>query len=293
MIRLDRPAALRVKGAKVCGDSIRVPCPVHGSKTDSLSLGTGKKGHAIWHCFAGCDPTSVRDKLVEMKVLHMDTAAFDDEQKREQKRLQDQKRTQEWIRRTFAGGKSKPSGAMVGYLTGRSIPQETILAALEGGGPILRWSSGGVYERMLAAVMHDTNGFTGLHMTTLWADGTKTRKCNGAIKGGAIRLGGKPSARALCIAEGIETALAWSALNPFFMGPTWSVISASGIQNFVPPAGIKRLYVAADFDGASITGYERLAARSDIQERGIEVKLKLPPRYGIDFNDVLIERCAR
>ena len=287
MIRLDRPAALRVKGSKVRGDSIRMPCPVHGSRADSLSLSIGRKGHAIWYCFAGCDPDAVRDQLIEMGVLTMDKQMKNWE--REQDRHeQEVKRKLKWCRALYADGLHAPGLIAKAYFQGRGLLHHWDVNV-----PLLRFRRRQDEEQILAPVTDTKNDLIGLHITTIRSDGSKERKCHGQVKGGAIRLGGGTTTGLVCIAEGIETAYAWAAMNPVYGGPTWSVISANGIASFEPQGGTTCINVAADFDGASITGFERLARRRDIQNRGITVRLLLPDEYGTDFNDVLINRCAR
>ena len=286
MIRLNRAAALSMKGAHVRGNGIRLPCPVHGGKSESLSLGNGKKGHAIWNCFAGCDPDVVRDRLIEAGVLIMDKQMKNWE--REQDRHeQDVKRKLKWCRAVYEDGSPIAGPDVRAYLIHRGV-----FAQWRAEPPLLRFPMRNNGAQIFAPVTDAENRLIGLHITTIRPDGSKERKCHGQVKGGAIRLGGNTTTGLICIAEGIETAYAWAAMNPVYGGPTWSVISANGIASFEPPKGATCINVAADFDGASITGFERLARRRDIQDRGITVKLLLPEEYGTDFNDLLLKRLA-
>lgn len=106
------------------------------------------------------------------------------------------------------------------------------------------------------------------------------------ISGGAVRLF-EPT-ESLGIAEGIETACGAYEL---FRIPTWSVISTSGIESFVPPAGITMLTVFADND-RNFAGQKAafaLAARlkTDARFRHIEVDVKVPSRPDTDWLDEL------
>jgi len=44
---------------KVGADKYRAPCPVHGSRSLTLSIGEGENGVPVIHCHAGCPPESV------------------------------------------------------------------------------------------------------------------------------------------------------------------------------------------------------------------------------------------
>lgn len=41
-----------------------VCCPAHEDRTPSLSIGDGRKGNLIYHCFGGCRPEDVRDAIL-------------------------------------------------------------------------------------------------------------------------------------------------------------------------------------------------------------------------------------
>ena len=105
-----------------------------------------------------------------------------------------------------------------------------------------------------------------------------------SVAGMAIRLW--PVAESIGIAEGIETAIACHAL---FGVPTWSVISASGMEQFIPPAGVTELVIFADRD-KSYTGQAAayaLAKRLTLGTK-IHVTVKMPDDMG-DFNDELLK----
>lgn len=65
--------------------------------------------------------------------------------------------------------------------------------------------------------------------------------------GGAIRLV-EPNGSVLCVAEGLETAL--SVLEAMQL-PTWSLVSATFLEMFIPPEGIKQVLVFVDKDRPS------------------------------------------
>ena len=155
------------------------------------------------------------------------------------------------------------------------------------------WQDGklqGTYPAMVGLVS-DPDGKPLTYHRTFIKDGKKApvqapRKIMPAARdttGAAIRLW--PISESMGIAEGIETALACHAL---FGRPTWSAISAGGLERFIPPAGIRELMIYADRD-ASYTGQaaayalaKRLARDTDIT-----VMVSLPDLVG-DFADQLL-----
>lgn len=148
----------------------------------------------------------------------------------------------------------------------------------------------GTFPVMLAAVVSPTGQLVTAHRTFL-AGGKKApvprakKLMPGAsLDGAAIRL--SPVSRCLGIAEGIETALAAAEL---FGVPVWSCISTSGIESFVPPAGVEEVIVFADNDEnfAGQAAAYRAAHRLSIKGYGGEVVV--PPEPG-DWLDVLTER---
>lgn len=275
-LRLNRSAALAVKGAHRAGENIRMPCPVHRGGHDTLSVGEGKK-EPVWHCFAGCDANAVRDALIDMGILEKTNdkmRAQNDAywRKRDAEKL-------EWIKRLWREGTALLNGeAPQAYFRSRKLPLDIVHDSAP---HQLRWHR--QRNAILARVSDDEGNGIGLHVTTLHRDGNTTRKAHGTLKGGAIRLFSADPGEMLAIAEGIETAIAFAALNPN-VRPVWSLISATGIAGFTPSPCVKHVIVAADFDGAGITAWERLSKRLDIA-----CELRLPGGeacYGSDWNDV-------
>ena len=269
----DRGAALAVKGAYKQGDRVRMPCPVHGG-TDALTIGPGTKKAVVWHCHAGCDYRDVGEELEKMGIIKREARPNAERGEAEKKR-----RTLDWIKRKWdaASWKEGPFGY---YFKERGIP---LYVGREDGavGHVLRFHPDG---EMLAKVTDSDGKMIGLHRTIFHSGGRKERKAHGTLKGGSIKLSTPNPGNKIAIAEGIETALAYHALFPE-VGPVWSLISAGGIQGFEPPPSVNKVIVAADFDGAGITAFERLRKRLS----GIRVEIHLPPEYGMDWNDALLE----
>jgi DNA primase len=153
-----------------------------------------------------------------------------------------------------------------------------------------------MYPAMAAPVVGIDGNQVGVHMTYLRADGAGKadfphrdwqRECRGVVRGGAIRLGSHNPDHELIIAEGIETTL--SAMQIFDL-PGWSAVSAGGLKSLELPPVVRRVLVAADNDTAgrqtALTAYQRWTGE------GREVRVKVPPNAGDDFNDVLARRAT-
>lgn len=132
-----------------------------------------------------------------------------------------------------------------------------------------------------------------IHRTFLTFDGRKKeiespKKLMPSLKkmnGGAIRLF-DPEDGVIGVAEGIETALAVKELTGI---PTWSVVSASLMEAFVPPVGIKAVFVFADRD-KNFAGQKAAytLANKLVVKNKIEADVRLPVMIG-DFLDQLNE----
>ena len=134
-----------------------------------------------------------------------------------------------------------------------------------------------------------------LHRTFLSANGggkadiKNPKKILPALKpmaGGAIRLFDLDGP-VLCVAEGIESALAVYELTG---KPTWSLVSATLMESFKPPREVKEVWVFGDND-VTWTGQKAaytLANRLIVQNK-LVVKVYIPQQPG-DFLDDLIKR---
>jgi len=147
------------------------------------------------------------------------------------------------------------------------------------------------HPAMLASVMDSTGRCLSVHRTYLTSTGEKAavktvRKLmppSDRLHNVAIRLAA-PADGWLAVAEGVETALAYSTL---WRVPCWSTVSAGLLESFEPPQDVTLLIIAGDND-RSYTGQAsayKLAKRL-VQERpGIEVRVHLPICDGSDFAD--------
>lgn len=108
------------------------------------------------------------------------------------------------------------------------------------------------------------------------------------ISGGFIKLGDfSPEAGRLGIAEGVETAMSAGILHEM---PVWSIISAFNFKNFVPPEGVKELFIFADNDANFIGQKEAYTAASVLAQKfkSLKISVVIPSEVNSDWNDVLI-----
>jgi putative DNA primase/helicase len=152
--------------------------------------------------------------------------------------------------------------------------------------------------QMVAKIISpDGSHAVNIHRTFLDREGRKAsmEKVKFLMKGdtpagSAIRL--SPVVDEMGIAEGIESARAAEKL---FRVPTWAAIHAAGVEKFMPPEGIKRLWIFGEND-LSFTSHAvsyALARRLTNAKEPIEAKVKIPEDVGFDWDDVLMNAAGR
>lgn len=130
-----------------------------------------------------------------------------------------------------------------------------------------------------------------LHVTYLTPDGRKalgdrSRLMFGPTTQCAVRLAPIAAGGVLAVAEGIETAAAFTVLHGL---PCWAALSTSGLQNFLAPEGVKRLVIAADRDDKTGAGMEAAKALAERARRLCDVEIHPAPE-GKDWADALKEK---
>lgn len=154
------------------------------------------------------------------------------------------------------------------------------------------------YPAMLAAMQGADGQVVTLHRTYL-EHGAKApiAECKkllcGGISGAAVRLF-EPTAE-LCVAEGIETAL---AVHLRTGKPVWAALSATNLAKLWIPARVKRVAIYADHDAgyAGQAAAYALAKRLKGEIKGAgprEVDVHVPRHADTDWADVLLERTRR
>ena len=86
----------------------------------------------------------------------------------------------------------------------------------------------------------------------------------------------------LAVAEGIETALSVMQMTGL---PAVAALSASGMRGLRWPTQVRKLWIAADNDGAGLAAAQVLRGRA--RRAGLRARIKVPANGKNDFNDLL------
>jgi putative DNA primase/helicase len=142
---------------------------------------------------------------------------------------------------------------------------------------------------MLAAISTCAGDLVTLHRTYLDLHGHKAPVSSpkkvmspttpGALRGATIQL--FAATTLLALTEGLETAIAVNLLSGW---PTWSCVSASGLEQVEVPDTITTLYICADHDAAGLRAAYALARRQAYHRT---VRVLVPPCLGEDWHNVL------
>ncbi len=266
------------------------PCPACGGKDrfrfDDLD-GTGSSFCSM------CGATDGVGLLMKVRGLEFKDAAKEVERvvgfvkPGKLKAVQSDESKIEALRRMWQESRPVAEGDDVSrYLAGRGLMPVAGLR-LHAGLSYREGDETGRYPAMLALIQAPDGSGASIHRTYL-LDGKKAPVLKPKkimpglpISGGAVRL--SPVGCHLGIAEGIETALACSEA---FLVPTWAAISSSGMESWVPPAGVESVTVFGDND-ENFTGQRAafvLAHRLALA--GIKVDVQIPEQAGTDWADL-------
>lgn len=273
-------------GGNVTGDRGTFPGPGHSRRDRSLSLyDTGER--IVFNSFAGDDAGAVQAYLAGAGLDVGASRAASPEERREMAkarraaRLEYERRDAEHRRIAMAlyPADGELSGEALDYLAGRGLSAPDPHAELRFVANCPRSPYNPADQRSGAAIVArvvDPYGEPlGVHVTFLRP---KFRMMLGPQSGGVVRLS-QPT-KTLAVAEGIETALAYTQLTGV---PCWAARSALGLEQFKPPTGVERLIIAADGDAAGMRGAEALY---DSCRRYVHASIDAAPG-GLDWNDVL------
>ncbi|MFW0776101.1 MAG: toprim domain-containing protein [Rickettsiales bacterium] len=192
--------------------------------------------------------------------------------------------------------KSRPAGLLVEpYLKSRGLELPQYLGECpshdywetDENGDLVKHGS---FPCMVASLRDESGQVLGSHITFLdgnrKASVTSAKKINGEAPNGAVaRL--YDITPTLGIAEGIETAIACKIL---FGVNTWAALNTAFMEKFTPPEGVRNVIVFADNDENYAGHKAAFTLAHKLKIKGYGVKVKFPPRAGMDFNDVLLEQ---
>ena len=138
------------------------------------------------------------------------------------------------------------------------------------------------WPALLAAVTDLDGSITGVLRTWLARDGSgkaplaTPRRSMGRLLGHGVRLG--DASDILAAGEGLETMLPLRVVLPAL--PVVAALSATHLAAFIPPSGLRRLYIARDNDRVGRRAAEMLGAR--VHADSIEAVVLTP--HWDDFN---------
>ena len=275
------------------GRGWRCRCPLHQGQ--SLTLRDGDGGRLLAWCFGGCDSRDVFIELRRRALLDGRTTGY----RRPSPQTLQREDVAQTARALAIWHEARPAAGTIveNYLGSRGILLDAWPAALRfhPACPRPRDEVGNLrppLPAMMAMVEHAQRGPVAVHATYLRPDGSgkadipkKQQKASfGPIKGGAVRLGIPRAGEWLAVGEGTETTLSVAAACAM---PGWAALSAGGIRSLVLSREATHVVICADHDASGVG--ERVArdAAARWLAEGRRVKLALPPRAGIDFNDIL------
>lgn len=276
------------------------PCPWCGGK-DRFRF-TDKDGSGSFLC-GQCGKKSPIDLLMKFKGWDFSTAAREIEQVMGNVKPVVRRDNSDWaLKQKKAIWQTsrpiEPNDVVDRYLSARGITMKRFPVALRTVPRMEHLSEEKVktYHPGMIAVVRSAEGEpVNIHRTYLTDSGQKAavdeaRKLMvGTIPpGSAVQLYANVG-DVLGIAEGIETALAASAI---FRVPVWSALNSKILENWLAPPTVKQVIVFGDNDpkfGGQAAALA-LAHRLSVRSAGPLVRVEIPEMPGEDWNDVLLRR---
>ncbi|KAF0174909.1 MAG: virulence-associated protein E [Caulobacteraceae bacterium] len=268
-----------------------IPGPGHAPEDRSVSLFCADDGRILIHCFGPRDDwRTVRDMLALAGLL--DGRGFEPAPTRARaaRPFVAQPSAEERsarARRIWGAGVAVAGSLAERYLAARGVRASASAdSALRFHAAMTSLDDRRRRPALLSAITDPAGVVQGVEATLLARDGASARKADiatprrviGRLLGGAVRL--QAPSETLLIAEGVESALsAAHALG----APAWAALSAANLARFAPPAGVRRLIIAADADAAGLHAATILAERR--RHEVDAVKITTPPEGFNDWND--------
>jgi len=158
------------------------------------------------------------------------------------------------------------------------------------------------HPAMLAVVTLPDGQASTMHRTYLSRNGEKLKgvdcpkKMMPGVKkstGGAIRLFPPTADGVIGLAEGIETAIACYEHHGI---PTWAAVSAGMMAAFIPPVGVKKVWIFGDNDSHKSFAGEAAAyslAKRLVEQKKMPVEVAIPGRPGDWLDELEMRKCLR
>jgi hypothetical protein len=269
-------------------------CPAHDDRTPSLSLALTEahgEGRVLVHCFGGCTQADIIDALGRRGLWPRPEPRA----RRIRKPAAGDKGTRDLGLRLWAEARPLHDGSwpaiLLNYFQSRGLAPFEPCTALRFH-PRLPHKRGIALPALLALATDGDGRPAAVQATWLRADGggkanvEPARKTFGRVAGAAVRL--TEGDDVLLVGEGVESVL--SVAQALGEGG-YALLGTGGLRSIVLPEVYRdrRVIVAADNDESG-AGQKaaHAAARRLVEEQGfLDVRIALPPRAGMDFNDFL------
>jgi hypothetical protein len=287
---LDLRSLRAALGGDIAGNQVLCAGPGHSKRDRSLAVKPTASGSFVVYSFCGDDWRVCRDHVLEKLGLprwNEDRPLHNPRPITRMRPQIDSRQNIERSRRIWDEAVDPRVAPVLDYLGSRELdlPEELCGSVLRFH-PHCPWRTDDRVDFVPALIAcfrsiatDEVVGVTriGLHESQHWPK--VVRRMLGDVRDAAIKL--DPIAeRRLCVAEGLETALAARQLG---FSPVWALGSA---RRLMPIDGVDELIVLGEHDG----GASRKAADGCLelwQARGKRVMFAVP-KVGADFNDVLI-----
>lgn len=255
-------------------------CPAHDDRDPSLSVRIGDR-RLLLHCFAGCTTNDVIQELARRGLLDGRTAARG--AKPRSRRGHPESSNRAAAKRLWHDAMPIAGTAVEAYLAGRGLIRPSGELRFHPRTPFGQHPQV-MFAPALIAAVRDNGGLVAVHRTLLDGSQECPKRSLGRLGEGSVRLW-PPEGGVLGLAEGIETAMAATALTGI---PCWAVLGANRFGRVTVPPVVGRLVLFLDGD----TGGRRAEAlaRAAPHLRVLSIEARYPLQPGSDWNDVLIER---
>jgi putative DNA primase/helicase len=262
-------------------------CPAHDDHTPSLSVRPGEC-RLLFHCFAGCDTSSVIRALSALRLIGPALQAGKD---CAPSPADPDRRDRGAAARLWAAAHPIAKSPADAYLRGRGLTLEVSDLRYHSRTPYGR-AAQAIFRPALLAAVRDGSGLIAVHRTFLdprsakLADLPLPKRALGRLGEGAVRLR-PPRQGLLGWAEGIENAMAATLLTGI---PCWATLGTERFARAALPSSVQRLILFLDNDAGGRRA-EKLA-RDALASAGVGIEARYPGKSGADWNDVLLGRAA-
>jgi hypothetical protein len=271
------------RGGKWSGTKGMARCPAHDDRTPSLGVTLGRKA-ILFHCFAGCDQTSVLSALAREGIGN--SALFSGPSDEFPIQPSYSSRPSAAALRIWHDARPLHRSPAKAYLEERGIRAASAALRFHPRTPLGPKGRASFLPAMIAAVSVD-EGPIAIHRTFLSttgetkADFRKPKRALGSLSEAAVRLFAPAEGR-LGLAEGIESAMSAYALTGI---PTWATLGNERFGLVAFPEAVTDLHLFVDHDAGGDLAAER--GREAYLREGRHIQVRRPKSRGSDWNDEL------